>query len=430
MDFDVIVVGGGPAGLTAAWKSAQLGLSTLVIEKKKHLCENKRSNTCILHICPGLYGENVSMRRRPGETSIVFQEHGFSLRYTGDHFDYYDSYLSSPSGHKIHMRGENRPLGTIFDMDAILSDLLRETSDRGVSFLTSALVIGGENKDHKASIRVKKKGKTFCIEASKVLVAEGPSSRVVDSLGLSKKHHCLPKTPFLQYTLEGVEYPLEPGIFSIWGTRIYMAPDATGKGRWVVISAPSLRARNCKDNLEYFLKESIYASWFKKASTVRKLGTTIEGFIPLVEPRQGHFLILGESTGCGETQVHGAMMCGWWAGNAVYDELSGKAGFRDYEKKWLESFPCCEEQCHTALMKVALVHTFFSNKELDYLFSLIGGKVIIGGPGNPYVGIERMMGLFAAQSTIKRDMAEKVEKFKNLQAEELRQLFQQWENRR
>ncbi|PYP58171.1 MAG: hypothetical protein DMD44_08250, partial [Gemmatimonadetes bacterium] len=33
--FDVIILGGGPAGYVAAIRSAQLGMSTAVIEKEK-----------------------------------------------------------------------------------------------------------------------------------------------------------------------------------------------------------------------------------------------------------------------------------------------------------------------------------------------------------------------------------------------------------
>ena len=109
----------------------------------------------------------------------------------------------------------------------------------------------------------------------------------------------------------------------------------------------------------------------------------------------------------------------------MYDELSGKGGYKDYQKKWVKSFPCCEEKWQRALMKIAIVHTFFNNEELDYLFSLVDGKMIIGGPGNPYIAIERMMGLFAAQSGIKREMAEKVEKFQNLTLEEIQRLLLQ-----
>ncbi|MEE2615333.1 MAG: FAD-dependent oxidoreductase, partial [Verrucomicrobiota bacterium] len=37
MEFDLIVIGAGPGGYTAAIKAAQLGMKTAIIEKKKSL---------------------------------------------------------------------------------------------------------------------------------------------------------------------------------------------------------------------------------------------------------------------------------------------------------------------------------------------------------------------------------------------------------
>jgi flavin-dependent dehydrogenase len=426
MDFDVIVVGGGPAGLTAAWKSASLGLSTLVIEKRRHLSERETACANILHIAPRLYGESVMLRRRPGETRMVFQESGFYLRYTGDYFECYDNYMFSLSGYKLHFRGENRPLGTIINMDALLSDLLREASGWGVCFLPSTTVLGGENLGDKARVKVKKGKKTFFIEAKKVLVAEGSSSRIVESLCLKKNRQPLAKLLFLQYTLEGVECPLEPGVYTFYGSPwIFVVPDATGENRWAVFSTTSLPARDWKGNMEYFLKKGVSSSWFKKAYPIRKLSGTMEGFTPLVEPCQGHFLILGESAGCGETQVHGAMMCGWWAGDAVYDELSGKEGYKDYQGKWVKLFPCWEEKGHMDLFSFSLVQYFFTNEELDYLFSLIDGKMITAGPSSPYTIGEGMMALFSSQPGIKKEMVKKIEKSKKLTLKEMQQILPQ-----
>lgn len=426
MDFDVIVIGGGSAGLTAAWKCRQKGLTTLVVEKKNRISENKRANTCLLHIAPDLYRENISLRRMPEESRLVFQENGFSLRYTGEQFDYYDSYMISPSGYKIHYQGENRPLGTTFDMDTILADLLREASDLGAGIMTSALVVGGENHSNGAKVKVKKGGKTFFVEGRKILVCEGLSSRVVESFGLNKKRKWLGKAPFLQYTMEGVDCPLEPGPIAIKGSRrLIMAPDATGKNRWGLITSSPLPAKGCKANMEFFLKESIISSWFRKAYPVRKLGTTVEIFTPLLEPYEGHFLIVGESAGCAETQVHGAMLCGWWAGDAVYEELSGGDGFKNYQKKWVESFHWCQEKWQHALVKHSLIYPYFNDDELDYLFSLLDGQTIITGPNNPFTGIENLMNLFLAQSGIKKEIAQKVEKFKHLNAEEITKLRQE-----
>ncbi len=425
MDFDVVVVGGGPAGLAAAWKCAERGLTTLVVEKKDQICENKRANTCFLHIAPNMYGENISLRRMPGESRLVFQENGFSMRYTGDQFDYYDNHMLSLSGHRVHYRGENRPLGTVFEMDVVLSDLLREVSDRGAGTMTSALAVGGENRGDGAAVTVKRGGRSVTIEARKVLVCEGLSSRVTESLGLNKQRTWMGKAPFLQYTMEGVDCPWEPGSVSIKGSRrIFMGPDATGKDRWALMTSSRRPARGCVASMEYFLRESIISPWFRKAYPVRKLATTVEIFSALLKPYEGNFLIVGESAGCAETQVHGAMLCGFWAGDAVYQELAGGNGFKDYQEKWTRSFHWCEEKWQNELVKNAILYPYFNDQELDYLFSLVDGQTVLSGPANPFTGMDRLMNLFLAQPGIKKDMAQKVDRFKHLSTEEIKELRQ------
>ena len=43
MDYDLIVIGAGPGGLTAAREAAKLGLKTLLVEKKKDITEKENS---------------------------------------------------------------------------------------------------------------------------------------------------------------------------------------------------------------------------------------------------------------------------------------------------------------------------------------------------------------------------------------------------
>jgi hypothetical protein len=231
--------------------------------------------------------------------------------------------------------------------------------------------------------------------------------------------------------MEGVDCPLEPGSISVKGSRrIFMAPDATGKDRWALITSSPLPAKGCKTNMEYFLKESIISSWFKKAFPVRKLATTVEIFTPLLEPYEGHFLIVGESAGCAETQVHGAMLCGFWAGDAVHEELSSRSGFKGYQKKWVDAFHWCREEWRHALVKNSILYPYFDDEELDYLFSLLDGQLVITGPANPFTGMENLMNLFLSQPAIKKGMAEKAEKFKHLSADNIRELRQERLKRR
>ena len=63
MDYDLIVVGGGPGGLMTAYEAAKAGLQVVVIEKKEQLNKNIRFNSSILHSYPGINGEWISLRK-------------------------------------------------------------------------------------------------------------------------------------------------------------------------------------------------------------------------------------------------------------------------------------------------------------------------------------------------------------------------------
>ena len=42
MEFDLVVIGAGPGGYTAAIKAAQLGMKTAIVEKEKNLGEKEK----------------------------------------------------------------------------------------------------------------------------------------------------------------------------------------------------------------------------------------------------------------------------------------------------------------------------------------------------------------------------------------------------
>ena len=71
--YDVIVVGGGPAGLMAARTAKREGLHVLLVEQKKEIPRIRRSCAQALATAPGYNGETVTVE---GER-IIFHINDF-----------------------------------------------------------------------------------------------------------------------------------------------------------------------------------------------------------------------------------------------------------------------------------------------------------------------------------------------------------------
>jgi flavin-dependent dehydrogenase len=83
MDYDLVVVGGGPGGLMTAYEAAKAGLNVVVVEKKERLSENRRFNSSMLHSYPGINGEWISLRKGDGKAALHFHRLDFSVPYSG-----------------------------------------------------------------------------------------------------------------------------------------------------------------------------------------------------------------------------------------------------------------------------------------------------------------------------------------------------------
>jgi len=86
MEYDLIVVGGGPAGLMAAKTAAESGLKTLLIERKKATTEIRRAcaqNVYLRWVCPDGYLEPVAVERGPENTMLHLYGPGISVKHDG-----------------------------------------------------------------------------------------------------------------------------------------------------------------------------------------------------------------------------------------------------------------------------------------------------------------------------------------------------------
>ena len=97
--YDVIIVGAGPACLMAAKVAGENGIKTALIERKKDISINKRTDGGALGLKSYLF--NQMLTYNPRDKRFCFPTSGFSLSYDGPIGDLYGFRIFSPGGNTL-----------------------------------------------------------------------------------------------------------------------------------------------------------------------------------------------------------------------------------------------------------------------------------------------------------------------------------------
>jgi flavin-dependent dehydrogenase len=134
---------------------------------------------------------------------------------------------------------------------------------------------------------------------------------------------------------------------------------------------------NCEEVFQDVVNKSPLAYRFKKAKIKEIQSCIVETYTPMKEPSKGNVLAIGDAAALVETEVQGALCCGFRAGHAVARELEGEKGFEPYTKWWLDSFEFNSDGVLQVGQGYALVPTY-TDEEIDYLFALLKDEVLEG----------------------------------------------------
>ena len=86
-EYDLIVVGAGPAGLMAAKTAGENGLTVAVIERKDSIPDINRACSMMVVTLTGKYlEERVHLNTR--DKKFCFPGYGFTINYDGPHQDF------------------------------------------------------------------------------------------------------------------------------------------------------------------------------------------------------------------------------------------------------------------------------------------------------------------------------------------------------
>ena len=171
MKKDIVIVGAGPAGLMAALKLAECGITPTVIEMKNNL--DKLNRACSMQfIIDDEYEADIL--KVEGQ-KLIFTKCGLEVPYTGKLVPLYNKYYHSPKDHIIHFTRNNGkdPFSYKFDKQYLLKSLFETCAAKGVEFMLGTLVLGGKDKGDGVELTLRQKGRKLALTCDKLIIAEG-----------------------------------------------------------------------------------------------------------------------------------------------------------------------------------------------------------------------------------------------------------------
>jgi len=115
-DYDVIVVGAGPAGLMAAKTCAEQNLKVALIEMRKDITKWTRADCMMFYgLEGGFLGEDIKVE----VGKVIFPKNGFEVHYPGGLYPLYNWRVMSPNGHRIDFSSDH-PVSAVFDKAILL----------------------------------------------------------------------------------------------------------------------------------------------------------------------------------------------------------------------------------------------------------------------------------------------------------------------
>ncbi|KPJ57997.1 MAG: hypothetical protein AMJ42_04125 [Deltaproteobacteria bacterium DG_8] len=421
--YDLIVIGAGPAGLMAAKTAAEQSLKVVLIERRKDITKWTRADCMMFYgLEGGFLGEDLKVEIG----KVIFPRNGFEVKYSGGLYPLYHWRVMSPGGHRIDFSGDN-PIATVFDKEILLRDLLGEVEKSGVTLFSGTPGIKAENTKEGAKVLIKSEGKESWLEAKKVIAADGVNSRITESVGLNKERPPMGTFKVVQYIMEGVENPYPNSWVQIYGQSISpFAPPhflQTVHGESLhKLGAIRPAPGNPEEDLKTVMEKSCLSSWFKKAKVVYKMGVSVKPKMPIEKPIMGNILAIGDAAAFVEVENQGALMCGYHAGHAILKEIEGKDGITEYIDWWQKSFEFNNPDIQRIAQGYA-INPYYEDEEIDYLFSLVEGESF-EGTINQYK-IPKMLwdAIFRHKERIQRERPELSQKIEGIHSMTTQEAF-------
>jgi geranylgeranyl reductase family protein len=308
MNYDVLVVGGGPAGAIAAKYAALDGASTLMIEEHASIGSPVQ--------CTGLISTAALNECEIGEGNFVLNKMKGAFVY-------------APNGEELKVEGKDVK-AYVIDRKIFDRALVERALNAGADILLKTRFVDME----KRKISVISNGEQMEIHADIVIGADGIQSSVGRAAGL----------PRCEKILSGIQFEAPYDATHPEFVEIFTGNDiAPGFFAWAVPFKGFARIGLAKNQgaparyyLENLIKHPIVAARYRGSRTEFVLGG-----IPLGPPKKtvaGNVVLVGDAAGQVKPTSGGGIymgaVCAKIAGEVAAKASRKEAGLEEYEKRW------------------------------------------------------------------------------------------------
>ncbi len=340
-NYDVVIIGSGPAGTTTARIAAQNNLKVLLVDKKQELGSPIQCSGAISH--HGLVSVGVS----PEAEFIHEAIYGFDiLNEKGDSkkIDYRqlkpDTYGAA---------ADKNPLGYVVDRRRFDRYLMTQAERAGVEVWLKTEGLNYEvTSDGNCEVQLRRFNQELTVKTKVLVGADGLQSQVGKWAGLTTHIKLAELASCLQFIVDQVE---TNGLLEIitgheWapGGYAWIFPKGNGYAEIGLGVARTMTEQNAQWHLDHFMKNSFFKERFKNSKILEIQGGGVPLAAPLKTQYADNLILVGDAarhvnpiTGGG---LHTALSGGWIAGNFLGDFLASKVpataeNLKRYQDEWL-----------------------------------------------------------------------------------------------
>ncbi len=344
--YDVIVIGAGPVGSRVAFRLAEYGYKTLVIERKESL-EDPVCRT-------GIIGMEC-VRRFDIEESVIYR-------------CFNSARVFSPSGNLLSLWREE-PQACIVDRSAFNALFASRASERGAEYLLGNRVAEIQVGDN--GVRVESAGRSGdsdSFEARAVVIATGFGDPLAEELGLGK----------VDDFAGGAQ--AEVKVDNLEGLEVYLGRQvAPGFFAWLVPTSPgrALVGLLSRQKSSHYLKKLMTSLADQGKIDTAEVGFYSAGLslAPLPRTSTDRVLVVGSAAGQVKPTTGGGIYYGLLCADIAADNLRRglendnltAAGLADYDREWKKVLSREIRISHWGRKFFELL----SDRQIERIFSLV-----------------------------------------------------------